>query len=90
MSGGFSVPEEDKSWYTALAARTSKAFALQVGSDIAVGGFLLVAPTCQITDVQQTSIDGIHGVDVQWKARGDEDTAQSNDLERSAFRIHLI
>lgn len=96
ISGGFSLPEEDKSWYTARTNRTSKAFFLQIGSSITEGGFLLSVPTAQITEVMPSNVADIHAVDVGYDARLDEEcdatgiSGTGYNLVKSTFRVHLI
>ena len=92
LSGGFTSPYQDQTWYTARDNRTDKAVFYQIGTSATDGGVLISAPTVQITNVQRVNLDGIAGEDISWEARLDTDTTESTatDLGQSAFRIHFI
>lgn len=96
VSGSFTIPLEDQTWWTAKAANDLKAFALQIGSSPTAttgGGVLLTAPTIQITDIQPVDINGIRGQIVSWEGTTDSDITSADaqsDINNAAMRIHLF
>lgn len=91
ITGSFTYPYEDQTFWTVKAADTRKAMFFQIGTSPTAstgGGVLISAPTIQITDVQRVDIDGVAGQQVSWKGTVDGATSGSNDYEKSAFRIH--
>lgn len=92
VSGSFTLPYEDQTWFSARDNLTDKAVFYQIGTSTTDGGILIAAPTTQITNVQRVDIDGIAGQEVSWEARIDTDAGTSSPVElgRNAFRIHFI
>lgn len=91
VSGSFTIPYENQTWFTAKTNKTDHCITLQVGSSATEGAVMIVAPCCQITDVQLVSVDNIRSVKVSWKGRLDTDvTSITTDVHRSAFRIHIV
>jgi hypothetical protein len=96
VSGAFTIPLEDLTWWDAKAAKTVYSFSLQLGSSPTAttgGGVLITAPAIQITDVQKADMNGISGVRVSWEGTIDSDITSptaNDDLHIAAFRIHLF
>lgn len=96
VSGSFTFPLQDMTWWTTKAADTRKAFSLQIGSSPTLatgGGVLITAPSIQITDVQPNDTNGIRTHAVSWEGTVDGDIASAaaaNDLHNAAMRIHMF
>jgi len=93
ITGSFTYPYEDQTWFTEKAEDDRRAFFLQIGSSptlVTGGGVLISAPTIQITDVQRVDMGGVAGQQVSWKGTIDGATSGTADYEKSAFRIHLF
>lgn len=93
ITGDFTVPYEDQTWFADRHLKTARALWLQIGSSTSIGGVLISIPNAQITDVQRVDVGGVSGQRVSWMARHDTDTtAESGEEEiaKSAFRIHVI
>lgn len=90
LTGGFTLPEENRNFYTVRTAKSAMAVFYQIGSSPTTGGVLLTAPTVQVDNVQPSIVDGIQAMDISWCARPDEDTTGGNNLAISAMRVHLF
>lgn len=96
VSGSFTVPLEDQTWWTEKAQDDVRVFSLQSGSSPTQstgGGFLLVAPAIQITDIQPADANGIRCQQVSWVGTIDTDITSptaNSDLHYAALRIHLF
>jgi hypothetical protein len=96
VSGSFTVPLEDQTWWTEKAEKDLKAFALQIGSSPTAttgGGVLLTATTIQIVDIQPADANGIRAQLVSWEGTVDSDitsASANSDINNAAARIHLF
>lgn len=77
-------------YFASHESRSSLALFQQLGSSSEGGMALISVPTVQIAAPQRADNGGLSGLAVNWQARHDEALAGSNELQRSAFRIHLF
>lgn len=89
VSGSFVVPYEDLTHWIDRDAETRKQLIVQIGTS-AGSTVLLDFPTIQITNVQRNGGDAIASSTVEWVAQRDDRTVGNTDLNKSAFRIHLL
>ncbi len=91
MTGSWTNPYEDTTWWTARNSRTDKAVFYQYGT---AGGsaVLITAPTVQIVNPQRAAdAGGLAAQTISWKARRDTDTTVlTTDIAYAPFRIHLM
>lgn len=91
VTGEFTVPFEDQSWFTARDNETERSIFFQIGSSVAGGAVLISVPRVCIDDVQREELDGISGQRIKWYAKSDnQTTTNSSELQKSAFRVHLF
>jgi len=89
VSGSFTVPYEDETWYDAWRASTQKALALQIGN-VPGASILVTIPTVQIGVPQPVAASaGVAGVQVPWTSRRDQALSGTSELLRSALRFHF-
>lgn len=89
IQGSFTLPFEDHTHFDDRDSRTEKAAHFQIGRS-AGGSVQLSAPACQITDAQRVDADGIAGQQVSWKGRVDNNKTGTDDVQLTAFRVHLV
>jgi hypothetical protein len=92
LSGSFTLPYENQTWWDIRDADTIKALWYQIGSSPSVGACMISAPNVQIVDVKRVDVDGISCQQVDWVARLDSATTAESSYEglaESAFRIHF-
>jgi hypothetical protein len=94
MSGDFLIPYEGyddhdlDEWYE--DGNVEYDIQLQIGSGSA-GGILIDVPHAIVHDVKREDAGGIAGRRVSWYAREDSrTTANSTNIQKSAFRIHMF
>ena len=93
ISGAFTIPYQDSTWLTARYGKTDHAVFVQCGNLLGTGAgaWLFSVPTVQIVDVQRVDWNGIAAQKVSFEGRHDSDcAAQTLELERSAFRLHIF
>lgn len=93
VSGTFTLPYEDQTWFDRRAADTALALWFQVGSTPSEGAIVFSAPKIQVTNVERVDVEGVSGLKVSWVGRLDTDTTAESSYEglaESAFRIHML
>lgn len=86
----FTLPFEDLTWFTARDNRTKHDLTLQIGSAVATGAIYIELSNGQVTDVQLVEAEGITAQRVTVVGGLDTAAGTTNDLQQSAFRIHLL
>lgn len=89
LQGSFTLPYEDRGFITDRDTRAERRVQFQIGRT-AGESVTLMAPQCQITDVQRVDSEGLAGQQVSWKSRVDANKTETGDLQRTAFRVHLV
>lgn len=90
ITGSFTCPFEDTTWFDARDNGTDLAAFLQVGN-IVGETILFSAPTIQVVGVQRAaSAEGIAGQTVTWEGRHDAELGLGSELTRSVLRIHCV
>lgn len=91
VSGTFTTPYEDDTWYTAHSARETRALFAQAGN-VPGATCLISVPTIQVTEPPQMaeSGEGIAGQTVTWRARHDTAIGGTGELGYSALRLHFL
>lgn len=90
VAGSFTIPYEDTTWFAARNSLADKD-AMQVAGTAAGSAVILDAPTIQILNPQRAAdASQLAAQTLMWKGRRDTDVGSStNDLAKSAFRVHL-
>lgn len=91
VSGTFTVPYEDDTWFTAHSARQDRALFVQIGN-VPGHAWLISVPTIQIHEppTRVVSGDGIAGQSVPYIARLDTAIGATSERSYSALRIHTF
>lgn len=94
ISGSFTIPYEDQTWFTAHSSRTAKAHWLQIGSTTTDGGVLISVPNTRIVgQPKRVDVDGVAGLKVDFVSLLDTDTTAESGYEalaESPFRIAFL
>lgn len=91
VTGDFKIPYEDASWRASRDTEADAGFAYQIGSSVANGAVYVTAPRVGLDNFQREEVDGIAGQTISFYGKLDNKTnTNSNNLQRSAFRIHLF
>jgi hypothetical protein len=91
VSGSFTAPYEDDTWYTAHSGREDRALFAQCGN-LPGSTVLISVPTIQIHEPPQpgASGEGIAGQVVSWQARHDAAIGSTSEVSYSALRLHFL
>lgn len=91
ISGSFTLPYQDTSYFTDRDNKTLKQIVYQLGT-VAGSVVALDLPTVQVTDVQKADANSIASQTVSWQAQTDAVSPAGviTDIEKSAFRIAFI
>jgi hypothetical protein len=91
LEGEFTIPYDDTTWSAFRDAQTARALFYQIGSTVSRGAVLISVPTMRFKDWQRVPIDSIAGQRLPFYAQLDnQTTTNSNNLQKSAFRIHCF
>jgi hypothetical protein len=89
--GEFVLPHYDTTWKDFRNNQTLRGIHFQIGSGVTSGGILVSVPSIQVDDWQREGMDGIAGQRVKWYSQLDNTTTtNSNNLQKSALRIHIF
>lgn len=89
--GDFALPYEDTTWRDKRDAETDFALFYQIGSSVANGAVLVSVPRVSFDDWKLEEVDEISGQRIPFYAKLDnQTTANSSNLQKSAFRFHCV